>query len=562
MTASIFLDLSAYAGIAATAVLTINYLFGMLIGISYQRSPVYTKLPPHFKKIGLYKLHNITAYLALSVVLIHPTFLLFDPSTKFSFIDLVFPIHAPTQRLYVALGTISMFAIIVVIVTTQKWVKKRLAFRTWKNIHLISYGTGLLFIVHGIVMDPQLKNRPVDLLDAEKVASEFCLLILLAATFYRVRYEIEKKHSTTYFKLSIAEVINETADAKTFVLNVPKNRKKLFSYVPGQFIELKTTVNGKELKRAYSLSGNPYIDEMPCFTVKRIKDGLVSNYLNDALKAGNEISVRPPSGNFYTERVGTTPVHMVLFAGGSGITPIYSIIQSLLSRHPGHRLSLLYANREMGSIIFDKKLEKLQTDFPDRLFIVHVLSDAPEGWSGTRGRLDPDKIKGFLNNLPALPDIYTEYYICGPSPFMELVEEQLLTHQVPSEKIRTEKFVSIGGAEDALEVGHTTGDFITEKAVLKVRLYGAESLIECAKNQTLLDALLNAGIGAPYSCKEGICSTCKAKLTEGKVVMQNHASLTESDLVDKQILTCQAIPLSKEIKIDFDTTNYQNEEIL
>lgn len=555
MTASIFLDLSAYAGITATALLTINYLFGMLIGISYQRSPFYTKWPQRLKKINIYNLHNITAYVALSVVFLHPALLLFDPATKFSFIDIVFPLHAPTQRLYVALGTVSMFAIVIVILTTQKWVKKRLAFRTWKNIHLISYGTGLLFIVHGIVMDPQLKNRPVDLLDAEKVASEFCLVILLAATFYRVRYEIGKKHSSTFHKLSIAKVINETADVKTFVLNIPKHRKKLFSYIPGQFIELKITVNCKEHRRAYSLSGNPYADEMPCFTVKRIKGGLVSNFLNDTLIAGNELFVRPPSGNFYIEKDGKTQMRLVLFAGGSGITPIYAIIQSVLFRYPRYCLSLIYANRDTGSIIFDKKLEKLQADFPDRLSIAHVLSDAAEGWSGIKGRLDQDKIKQLLNQIPALPDMYTEYYICGPSPFMELVEQQLLAHQVPSGKIHTEKFISIGDVEDPVEVGDAPDGLIVEKAVLKVRLDGAESLIECAKSQTLLDALLDAGIDAPYSCKDGICSTCKAKLVEGKIVMQKHASLTESDLVGKQILTCQAMPLSKEVTIDFDTTD-------
>lgn len=226
------MDLSAYAGIAATGILTINYLFGMLIGISYQRIPFYARIPAGFKRISIYNWHNITAYIALSFVLLHPTLLLFDHATKFSFVDLIFPVNAPTQKLYVDFGTISMFAIVIVILTTQKAVKKRLTFRTWKNIHLISYVTGLLFIVHGIVMDPQLKNRPVDLLDAEKIASELCFLVLLAATFFRVRYEIRRRRSSTFYKLRIAEVINETADAKTFVLDISRNRKKLFGYIP------------------------------------------------------------------------------------------------------------------------------------------------------------------------------------------------------------------------------------------------------------------------------------------------------------------------------------------
>ena len=195
MTGFPFLQLSNYIGLIATAVLTFNILLGMMLGTAYKKYNYWKRLPDHIKQINVYNLHNWTAYIALLLVLLHPTLLLFDPATKFKFIDIIFPINAPHQRLFVALGTLSMFAIITVLITTQKVVKKKMSFRTWKNIHLISYCTALLFIVHGIVLDPQLKDRPVDIFDAEKIVSELCLVIFVAASILRYNYHLKTKKS-------------------------------------------------------------------------------------------------------------------------------------------------------------------------------------------------------------------------------------------------------------------------------------------------------------------------------------------------------------------------------
>jgi methionine sulfoxide reductase heme-binding subunit len=153
-----FLEISNYIGLIASLVLTFNILIGMMLSTAYKKHSFWTQLPDRIKQINFYDVHNYTAYIALLLVLLHPTLLLFDPATKFKFIDIIFPINAPHQRLFVAFGTLSMFAIITVLVTTQKVVKQKMSLRTWKNIHLISYGTTLLFVVHGIVLDPQLKD--------------------------------------------------------------------------------------------------------------------------------------------------------------------------------------------------------------------------------------------------------------------------------------------------------------------------------------------------------------------------------------------------------------------
>lgn len=188
-----FLDLSSFTGLAATVVLTFNFLLGMMLSTNYKRQTYWKTLPKKVKNINLFDFHNWTAYFALFLVVLHPTLLLFDASTKFKLIDIIFPINAPTQKIFVALGTLSMFALVTVIITTQKTVRDKIGFRTWKNIHLISYGTAMLFVVHGIVMDPQLKNRPVDIFDAEKLVSELCLVVLICAGLMRYRFHLHTK---------------------------------------------------------------------------------------------------------------------------------------------------------------------------------------------------------------------------------------------------------------------------------------------------------------------------------------------------------------------------------
>jgi DMSO/TMAO reductase YedYZ heme-binding membrane subunit len=193
MTELPFLDLSNFAGLTATLLLTFNFLLGMMIGTAYKKHNYWQRLPAKVKKINIYNLHNWSAYVALSLVLLHPILLLFDPATKFKFIHLIFPLNAPHQKLFVLFGTLSMFAIVTVIITTQKVVKDKMSFRTWKNVHLISYFTALLFIVHGIVMDPQLKDRPIDVFDAEKIMSELCAIILIVAVIMRYKYHLQTK---------------------------------------------------------------------------------------------------------------------------------------------------------------------------------------------------------------------------------------------------------------------------------------------------------------------------------------------------------------------------------
>ena len=184
------LDVSAAAGLAATTALTLNLLLGMLLSTAYRKAWLWKRLPAVVQGVRLFDVHNWTAYGALALSFVHPLLLVVDKTSKFTYLDVLFPLHAPHQRLFVALGALAFYALGLLVLTSRPGIRKRLSFRVWKNVHLVSYATALLFVVHGVVMDPLLKDRPADFLDAEKVFSEGCALLLVVATCYRVRYQL------------------------------------------------------------------------------------------------------------------------------------------------------------------------------------------------------------------------------------------------------------------------------------------------------------------------------------------------------------------------------------
>ena len=191
------LDLSSAAGLVATVALTANFLLGMMLGTAYKKAWYWQKAPALVKRLPVADVHNWTAYVALALAVVHPLLLVLDKTSRFTWVDVLFPIDAPHQRLFVALGSVAFYALVLVVLTSRQGVRKRLSFRAWKNVHLISYATALLFVVHGVVMDPLLKDRPVDFFDAEKVLSEGCALVLIVAMWYRIRYQLAANKRVT-----------------------------------------------------------------------------------------------------------------------------------------------------------------------------------------------------------------------------------------------------------------------------------------------------------------------------------------------------------------------------
>ena len=274
--------------------------------------------------------------------------------------------------------------------------------------------------------------------------------------------------------------------------------------------------------------------------------------MNDNIKAGDELLVFPPSGNFFKEPEQNVRKNYILFAGGSGITPVYSVIKTLLAKYPHNYVKLIYANRNPDAIIFYAALETLKTLHSKSFFLTHIVSDASAGWNGMTGRLNSDKIKLFLEEQRIFPIENTEYYICGPSPFMELVERELQINGVPNEKLHLERFISIGDSEQPVIIGNEPTEINLKEGKVCAILDGKDNKVTCNADETILDAFLAAGVNAPYSCKEGVCSTCMAKLIKGKVQMRNAQSLSDIDINENRILTCQATCLTRDVEINYD----------
>jgi 3-ketosteroid 9alpha-monooxygenase subunit B len=328
-----------------------------------------------------------------------------------------------------------------------------------------------------------------------------------------------------YYHLRVADVIEETSDAKSIVFDVPEDLKERFSYLSGQFLSLRVEVDGHRLVRCYSLASAPGLDSQHKVTVKRVVDGRASNWLNDHVAKGDQLEVMHPNGIFCL-RDRETPI--VLFGGGSGITPIISIIKTALDT-TSRLVKLVYANRNDQSIIFKNELAALLSQYSDRLEIVHRLDDV-------HGFVDPALVV-----QEAGPKTDADFYICGPGPFMDVVESGLGNLEIPEDQIFIERFESPDLPVDTSPVDTSPIDS-SRGFVVGIKLDGHETDISVAEGETILAAARRAGLEPPFACEEAYCGCCMAKVVEGEVEMQhNDGGIDQKQIDDGWILTCQGI---------------------
>jgi 3-ketosteroid 9alpha-monooxygenase subunit B len=338
-----------------------------------------------------------------------------------------------------------------------------------------------------------------------------------------------------YHSLRIKKIIQETEDARSIVLEIPPHLEEAFHYRAGQFLTFRVTVGGDSLMRCYSLSSSPAVDRERKFTVKRIEDGRVSNWMNDALSVGDALDVLRPTGIFCL-RESERPI--IAFSGGSGITPVISIIKGALAS-TDRCLKLLYANRNRGSIIFRNELEALVTANPDRFELAHRLDDE-------QGYIDPGAVAHHVAG-----QVDADFYLCGPGPFMDVVEAALATLGVAADRIFIERFVSLDDEErppphpGAVSEGEETPDS------LAIQLGGRTHEVPYKEGETVLEAVKRAGLDPPFACEEGYCGCCMAKLIEGEVRMKANDCLDDKELSEGYRLTCQSIPVRRTIRIEY-----------
>ncbi|PZR37580.1 MAG: oxidoreductase [Azospira oryzae] len=358
----------------------------------------------------------------------------------------------------------------------------------------------------------------------------------------------EEVHSgPRYYELKVKNIIQETKDAISIAFEHPAEGK--LNYKSGQFLTLIVPVNGKEVRRAYSLCSSPFTDSELVVTVKRVDKGLMSNWLPDHLKAGDQVRIMEPMGQFTTEFKKEGKRHLILFAGGSGITPMMSIIKSLLTQEPESILTLIYCNRNIDSIIFKEELTRLETKHEGRLHLIHILDEAPMNWQGYSGLLNHDMLQKLFERIPDWGIDKTTYLMCGPEGMMKNVEQILAEHKIPREKIFKESFVQGILDKDKKEEAGATASGNTAHEVT-IRYDGQEFKVKVEPHRTILETALDAGIDLPYSCQSGLCTACRGKAISGKVKLDEEEGLSQSEKNEGYVLTCVGHPLTDDVVIE------------
>lgn len=371
----------------------------------------------------------------------------------------------------------------------------------------------------------------------------------MAFSFFK---KSEKKEAAPagphYYELKVKQIVQETKDAISIVFEQPQNK---IHYKSGQFLTLISSIQGKEVRRAYSLCSSPFTDADLAVTVKRVDLGLMSNWLPDNLKAGQSIRIMEPMGQFTTEFDAKRKRHLIMFAGGSGITPMMSIIKSILSQEPESILSLIYCNRDIDSIIFKHTLEKFETEYEGRVHVIHVLDNAPMNWQGYSGLLNHEMLTKLFERIPNWGIDKTTYLMCGPEGMMKNVETLLAALQIPQEKIFKESFVQGTINKEAKKEEATAGvggELVAREVT--VRYDNQEFKFVVQPDATILQTALDQGIDLPYSCQSGLCTACRGKCLSGQVKLDEEEGLSKSERAEGYVLTCVGHPLTDDVVIE------------
>jgi len=349
---------------------------------------------------------------------------------------------------------------------------------------------------------------------------------------------------SSFHKLSIQEITRETSKSISITFNVPNHLKQVFSFKAGQYITLKTNLDGHEVRRDYSLCSSPKSDELKV-AIKEVKDGTFSAYANNSLKIGDVLEVAPPKGRFVFEPNDSKTKNIALFAAGSGITPVLSIMKCALEEEIYSKVILVYGNKTTRDTMFLNELLELKHQYKGRFSIQFVFSQTQED-DAIFGRIEKSTVNLILKNKYKHIDI-DAFYLCGPEAMIHTVKQVLSDHGVKDDRIHFELFKAAKPVDivekDLVESGNTKITIIVDDE---------ETTFEMSQKQTLLEAALDEDLDAPYSCQGGICSSCLARIKEGEATMRQNNILTEKEVAEGLVLTCQAHPTTPTIVVDYD----------
>ncbi len=345
---------------------------------------------------------------------------------------------------------------------------------------------------------------------------------------------------SVFYKLPVREITRETAEAVSISFDVPEQLRDEFRFIPGQYVTLQLDIDGSVLRRAYSICSSPSSGELRV-SVKEVPKGRFSHFANQKLKPGDEVEVSGPEGRFTLETSGAEKKY-IAFVAGSGITPLMSMVQDVLEKEPKSRFVLVYGNKSKDKTMFRARLEELRNEREGRLQVHYVFSQIISDKSHF-GRIDKVLVKKILDQYGGAG--FDEYFLCGPEQMIDTVKEELIKSGVKEDNIKLELFTSTSHKKEVKKE-------LSGNTHITVVLDDEETRFEMRMDEIILDAALAKGLDAPYSCQGGICSSCLARVTEGKAVMERNSILDEDEIEEGLILTCQAHPVTESIKIDYD----------
>ena len=355
--------------------------------------------------------------------------------------------------------------------------------------------------------------------------------------------------SINFHPLQVRSIEPDTQEAVIVSFHVPPDLRDVFGFTQGQYLTLRTTIDGEDLRRSYSICAGVDDGELRV-GVRKVKGGVFSNWINEHLKPGDTISVMAPQGRFFVPLEPAIRRHHVGIAGGSGITPILSIMKTVLAREPLSNFTLVYGNRALRSTMFKEELEDLKNRYLTRLALIHVFSDEPTDAPLNMGLMNRDKLAEVLSGVLPAQSI-DHVYVCGPFQMNDEAEAALLAAGVAEDRIHIERFGIAPQAGGAVVHQAQPGD--AEAARIVIIRDGLRREIDFRKDQpSILDAASAAGLEVPFSCTSGVCGTCRAKLVEGEVRMERNFALDKAEVANGFVLTCQAHPLTERVVLSFD----------
>jgi ferredoxin-NADP reductase/DMSO/TMAO reductase YedYZ heme-binding membrane subunit len=556
-------------GLTAWWLLCVAVLWGLLLSTRLLGD----RTPPAW----LLDLHRMLGGLAIVFTAMHLVGLYLDTWAGFTLTQLFVPLESEYRPTAVAWGVVALYLLAAIEVTSL--LRRRLPDVLWRWVHRTAFAVFLLATLHVFTAGSDAANPWIQ----GTAVAVGCGFVFLSA--YRImagRRERQVRatgsspatdpevsdavagqtqapavalpqsrpatsNGSDFHALTVTEVNRETADAVSVAFAVPKELAPAFRFDPGQHLTLRKHFGEEEVRRAYSLCSGVTDGELR-IAVKQVEGGRASPWVNRELAVGDVVDVGVPRGRFRTEINALHQRHVLGIAAGSGITPVLSILKSVLAVEPGSRFTLLYGNRDAESIIFRDQLATLQQAHGDRLRILHVLSRSDDVDPHLRGRIGAGKLRELADLLQL--DTVDDAYICGPREMTVEVRDALTDRGIPADRVHVELFGSgtRPAAAPAMAAASPVAQMMRNVSVID---RGARSDISAGVDESVLDAALRAGLDLPYSCRDGVCGTCRAKLTRGQV-HQPMADLSPAEIDAGYVLTCQARPRSEDVVISLD----------